>query len=217
MRNRISRFLVSSAALVTILCAAVFSFLAFFMNKRSLETIREIGNIYMSGMSEQISRHFGTTMILRLSQIEALLDSLPPERQGGEELRESLTYNAKARGFEYLAFYSEDGQFEMIYGAPVHVTDPKPFLDSLNRGEKKVAVGTDAQGNNIVLLGVSSTYEMSGGLKCTALVAGLPVEYISTTLSLDVNDSLVYSHIMRTRAVIRILSASWRQAIRMTE
>lgn len=207
MRNRISRFLVSSAALVTILCAAVFSFLAFFMNKRSLETIREIGNIYMSGMSEQISRHFGTTMILRLSQIEALLDSLPPERQGGEELRESLTYNAKARGFEYLAFYSEDGQFEMIYGAPVHVTDPKPFLDSLNRGEKKVAVGTDAQGNNIVLLGVSSTYEMSGGLKCTALVAGLPVEYISTTLSLDVNDSLVYSHIIRKDGSFVIRSA----------
>ena len=85
----------------------------------------------------------------------------------------------------------------MLYGEPLQVVDPPPFLQSLNNGEKKVAVGVDAQGNNVVLMGVSAAYSMEGGKECIAIVVGLPVEYISDMLSLDREDALVYSHIIR--------------------
>ena len=47
-----------------------------------------------------------------------------------------------------------------------------------------------------MLLGVSAEYFMEDG-ECTALVAGLPVDYIQEVLFLDEEESLVYSHIIR--------------------
>ena len=197
MRNRIVRFLVTSVIMISVVCAVIFSFMAVYMNKKSSETIEEVGNIYMSSMSEQISHHFGTTMSLRLSQVEALVETTPAGKSGDAALRQELVYNAKARGLEYLAFCSGDGQFEMLYGSHIKVTDPEPFLKSLNEGEMKIAVGSDVDGNVIVLMGVAARYPMQGGEESAALVAGLPVEYIQTTLGLDSEDSLVYSHIIR--------------------
>ena len=191
------RFLVVNLIAVSLLCVCIFSFLALYMNRRSGDTISSVGKIYMSGMSQQISRHFETTVVLRLSQVEALVKTNPPDVTDQDALMENLIYSARARGFEHLSLYSTDGTFETLYGSDLTVTDPEPFLASLNRDEKKVAVGTDSAGNKLVLMGVSSTYPMSGGKTCTALVAALPVEYISTTLSLNDEDGMTYSHIIR--------------------
>ena len=46
----------------------------------------------------------------------------------------------------------------MMYGAEVELTDPEPFMASVLAGEKKVAIGNDAQGNRVILLGVPSTH-----------------------------------------------------------
>ena len=193
---------------VSILCVCIFSFLAFFMNRRSADTISKVGKIYMSGMSEQISLHFETTIDLRLSQVEALVETTPPGSKTRAALVSDLIYSAKARGFEYLSFYSTDGSFETLYGRDLTVTDPEPFLTSLNNGEKKIAVGTDSAGNRLVLMGVSATYVMSGGKTCTALVAALPVDYISDTLSLNEEGALMYSHIIRRDGTFVIRSGA---------
>ncbi|MEY8260232.1 response regulator [Oscillospiraceae bacterium 50-60] len=191
------RFLMVSLIAVSILCVCIFSFLAFYMNQRSGETINSVGEIYMSGMSQQISKHFETTMDLRLSQLEALVETNLPGSVNRDALTENLVYSARARGFEHLALCSADGGFETLYGSDLTVTDPEPFLSSLNAGEKKIAVGTDPAGNRVVLMGVPCAYPMSGGGTCAALVAALPVDYISNTLSLDDEDGMMYSHIIR--------------------
>ncbi len=197
MRNKTIRFLTVSLISVSLLCAAIFSFLAVCMNRRNAEAIREVGGIYMSGMSEQISLHFGTTMNLRLSQLEALVETHPAGGVGGDSLREDLAYSAKARGFESLALCSADGEFEMIYGEAAEIVDPAPFLESLTEGEMKIAVALESDGDKMVLMGIPASYRMAGGGQCAALVAGLPVDYITTTLSLDEDSTLVYSHIIR--------------------
>lgn len=196
IRKKTMKFLRNSALFIPVLCVVVFGFMAVYMNGKSEETINGVGTIYMSGMSEQISIHFEKTIGLRLSQVEDIVNSVPPQNDM-EALSETLSYNARARGFSYLALYSVDGEFEMIYGEDIHVTDPPPFLQSLNNEEKKVAVGTDDDGNDIVLMGASASYPMKNGKTCTALVACLPVEYVKEALSLDENDSMVYSHIIR--------------------
>ncbi len=198
MNNKTSRFLRISLILILLLCLLMFSFLAFFMNTQSRKTINEVGNLYMSGMSEQISLHFQTTVGLRLSQLEALMGAVPTGSEANiEEIFSNLAHDAQARGFEYLAFYTNDGKFDMLLGEQVFVTDPQPFDGSMVDGEKKIAVGTDSSGSRIVLLGQPILDFSTGGKTYIALVAGLPVEYISTTLALDENDSLVYSHIIR--------------------
>ena len=40
------------------------------MDRRSVDTISEVGNIYMSGMNERIVLHFATTIEMRLSHVE---------------------------------------------------------------------------------------------------------------------------------------------------
>ena len=90
----------------------------------------------------------------------------------------------------------------MLYGDPVTILNEDTFLTSLNQAEKKVTLGVTESGERLLLLGVSvgypasQGYPMQDGSHCTALVAGIPIEYINETMSLDVDDSLIYFHII---------------------
>ena len=197
LKTRVPRFLTVSLILASILTVCIFTFLGVYMTRRSSVTIGEVGKFYMNGMSEQISLHFATTINLRLGQVEALVQTNEPGTASHAKLSSDLIFSAQARDFTCLGFYSDDGTFEMLYGSDIQITDPAPFLASLRGGEKKVAVGTDASGDKLVLMGVPAGYTMDDGEKSVALVAGLPVEYISETLALNTTDSVVYSYIIR--------------------
>ena len=195
--NSATRFLTVSLALVLALTVCIFSFLALFMSQKSAETINAVGTTYMTSMGEKVTQHFATTIELRLSQVESLVESIPPESASSSYLREELSRNAKARDFAALAFYSSTGEFDMIYGEKPVLADPEPFLASMNSGDKKVAVASISTGQKDVLLGVSAGYRMADGSTSAALVASLPADYIAETLSLYSENSMVYSHIIR--------------------
>ena len=195
--NSATRFLTVSLALVLLLTVCIFSFLAFFMSRKSSETISAVGTTYMTGMGEKVTQHFATTIELRLAQVDSLVGSIPPGSASPSSLRAELARNAKARDFVALAYYSPAGEFDMIYGDEPVLADPDSFLASMNNGDKKVAVASIATGQKDVLLGVSAEYLMADGTLSTALVASLPADYIADTLSLYSENSLVYSHIIR--------------------
>ena len=198
IKSKTTRFLTMSLVGVVLLCVCVFSFLAVHMNHESTRTINQVGTLYMSNMSQQVSMHFATTISLRLDQLETIVTTNPPDSgRDPDELYETLRYQAKGQNFSYLGLYSTDGTFQMLYGDQLKVINPEPFLASLNNNEKKVAIGTNSAGDKVILLGVSTTYPMADGQPCTALVAGLPTSYISETLSLEENDEQVYSFILR--------------------
>ncbi len=207
-KNKTTRFLTLSLVVIALLCVCVFSSLAIHISNLSSNTINQVGELYMSSMSQQISMHFETTIGLRLEQLEALVKTVVPDRIREDSfLQEQLILNAQAREFDYLAFYSSDGAFDMLYGSPLQVTDPEPFLTSLHNGEKKVAIGTDQEGNKVILLGIPISHSIIENHSSTALVAGLPTSYISETLSLDENNEHVYSFIIRKDGSFVIRSA----------
>ena len=197
LKSKTARFLTVSLSLVSILTIVIFTFLGVYMTRRSSDTIGAVGKFYMDGMSEQISLHFSTTVNLRLSQVEALVQTNDPDSADSGSLRGELSYSAQARDFTCLAFYRDDGTFDPLYGGQLHVTDPAPFLTSLRRGEKKIAVGAGEAGEKLVLMGIPAAYHTESGEDSIALVAALPVEYISDTLALNTTDSVVYSYIIR--------------------
>ncbi len=198
MKNKTTRFLISSLVAVALLCVFVFSFLAFHMRTQSTRTINEVGALYMSSMSQQISKHFETTIGLRLNQLDALVEMIEADRiHDDAAMQRELVANAQTMDFSHLAFFTKDGKFEVLYGSPLQITDPDPFMESIVEGDQKVAIGTDQAGNNVVLLGIPSKHRAADGKDCIALVAGLPVSYIDNTLSLDENDEHVYSFIIR--------------------
>ena len=197
MKNRTARFLIISVICISVLCILDFSFLVRRMNKRSAEAIGELGEIYMEGMSEQAAKHFGTTIELRLSQVGALVDSVPPGgNQNQDSVRVALSYNARARGFDHLALCAQDGTFEMLYGSQMQAEDVDSFMQSLRDGEEKMAVGKDELGNELVLMGIPAAYSMENGEESVALTAALPVTYISDTLSLDADNEMLYYFII---------------------
>lgn len=199
MKNKSSRVLIGSFVLMFIMCACIFFFLMNQMAQRSRDTSAEISDLYLERMSAQISSHFQTTIDIKLAQVESIIKTMPPEGElQGAELAESMRISAVAREFKFLALLAEDGSFEQILGAPVSIPDTEPFLDDLIRGDKKIAVAdVPGQELDLVLLGVPCQYDMKDGNKSVALVGGIDLEYIYTTLSLDNGDVDSYSHIIR--------------------
>ena len=198
MKNKTTRFLLASLAGVALLCVCVFSFLAIHMSTQSTRTINEVGTLYMSSMSQQTSVHFESIIGLQMQQLRTLTDTISSDRVHTDRaLQEELIDQARARDFSYLDFYSNDGSVEMLYGDQLAVTDPEPFLNSLRQGQQKVAIGTNAQGEKVVLLGMPSPHPATPEHDCAALLAGLPVTYISDNLSLEENSERAYSFIIR--------------------
>ncbi len=197
MKNRTFRFLIVSIICIAVICVLDFSYLTLRMNRRGAEAIEELGSIYMKGMSEQAAAHFGTTIELRLSQVGALVDSVPPGNSKNiDSARVALSYSARARGLDHLALCTGDGGFDMLYGSQMKAANAESFVQSLTDGEATMTVGSDEQGNDLVLMGIPADYPMDGGRESIALVAALPVSYISDTLSLDSDDNMIYYFII---------------------
>ena len=198
MKNRITRFLLTSLIGVALLCVCVFTFFAIHMGNQSAATINQVGTLYMSSMSQQTSVHFESIIGIQMNQLRALVGTIPSDIIHSDQgLQQQLMAQAKARDFAYLGFYGNDGSFEMLYGSQLTVTDPEPFLDSLRKDQQKVAIGTNARGGKVVLLGMPSPHPSTQEHDCAALVAGLPVSYISSNLSLEENNERAYSFIIR--------------------
>ena len=197
-KNRTTHFLLGSFVILLILGVSAFMYLSYYMSRVSEKSIDKVGDVYMSGIKEHIVAHFRTLIDLKFEQVEAVVQVVPVEMDDMDELYEELIYRTNIRNFNYLALCAEDGTIEMLDGEQFELTDPDPFFESLKKGEKKVAVGRDTNGNEIVIFGVDAHYPMKSGKTCTALAAAVPIEYISTMLGMDEEENaIIYSHIIR--------------------
>ena len=189
------RSLKISIAVVICLNIFIFSFLGVSINKKSEDTIENIGSTYMARMNDQVSLHFETIIALRLTMVESIARVAADEEGYGS--KEEIEYGARARKFLCAALYSADGEIEMIFGDSVKPNNPGPFLDSLKRGERKVASAVDSSGNEVILFGVPCEYPMSDGSGSLALVVGLSSKYMGEVLFLETENPLIYSFVIR--------------------
>ncbi len=199
IKRRTARFLLASLALMIAVSVGTLSFFVLTMGRESQNTINEIGTFYMRGMSEKIAMHFETTIDLRMNPLQVIVKSHPPEEETvyDEEFIDTLTYEGKIRSYNNLALFDDEGKFHMIYGDEVELEDIPSFLGSIKNGEKKVALGHSESENKIVMMGIPAAYPMEDGKRSIAIVAGIPAQYINEVLSLDVDDTMTYSHIIR--------------------
>ncbi len=208
MNNKTTRFLRGSLVGIVLLCVCVFSAFSLHMSGQSAQAINEVGTLYMSRMSQQTSSHFESIIILQMNQLRSLADTIPSAAVHEDpELQKDLIAGGKARDFSYLGFCGSDGTVEMLYGAPVTITDPEPFVRSLKDNQQKVAIGVNAMEEKVVLLGMPSPFPSAEDHDCVALVAGLPVSYISDNLSLEENSERAYSYIIRKDGTFVIRTA----------
>ena len=196
-KNPTTRFLIYSFIGLLIFSIVIFSLLGIYMGRKSKKTIYEVGEIYMSGMNQQMSRHFESVIQLRFAQANGIVSVVSSEGNTKENLYKELVYRAQIRDFDYLALCSAKGNFETLYGQPIQPLNPPPFVEALIKGERRIAVGVDAAGKEVVLFGVDADYPMSNGDKSTGLIAAVPLDYITNFLSLEDDGQLLYYHIIR--------------------
>ena len=197
-KNPTTRFLICSFIGLLIFSIIMFSLLGIYMSRKSKRAVYEIGEIYMSGMNEQMSRHFESVIKLRFNQASGIVSVVPTDTNDKDRLYEELTYRAQVREYDYLALCSADGEFQTLYGQPIQPLNPKPFVEALLQGEQRVAVGIDTAGNEVVLFGVDAAYPMHNGDRSTGLIAAVPLEYITDFLFLKEEGQLMYYHIIRS-------------------
>ena len=196
-KNSTTRFLLYSFIGLLLFSIIIFSLPGLYMNRKSKKTIYEIGTIYMSGMNEQMSRHFATVIKLRFDQVSGVISVVSTDNNDKADLYKELIYRAQVRGFDYLALCSAEGDFQTLYGQAIQPLNPKPFVEALMQGEQRVAVGIDSAGNEVVLFGIDADYPMHNGDRSTGLIAAVPLEYITDFLSLEDEGALMYYHIIR--------------------
>ncbi len=195
--NRTTRFLIGSFSLLLLVSAGGFLGLGYYMNRDSEKAIHQVGDLYMTGMNEQITAHFQTLINLKLEQADTVVKVVPPEGEDTDEIYEELIYRVSVRNFDYLALCASDGSLEMLLGQQIELADPEPFYESIRNHEQKVAVGKDELGNEVVIFGINAEYPLENGERSIAILAALPIEYISTMLGTEGKDSLMYSYIIR--------------------
>ncbi len=207
MEKKTIRFLRLSVIAIVVVCVCVFSFFVLFMNYESSKAMNDIGSVYMSQMSERISLHFDTSIESHIEGIKFLMDRA--ERFSDyESVADILRDGAEARGdLNGLAFCSNSGELEILYGDGITIEDPEPFFDSLKNGTQKVAFAKAPDGSGLVLVGVPAVYNMKSGEKSLALLGTFPVSLLREHLVLDDDYDTVYSHIIRRDGSFVISSA----------
>lgn len=206
--NKMSKtrlFLIISLVVMITFFVGVMSVFSVTVGEKNNDVISKMGNVYTSGMSEEIAMHFETIINLQIDKAATILSSIPDDSaRYGEEMIKALEKEGREHGYDYFSLMDSEGNFEVIYGEDLVIIDPEPFITSMNNGDKKVAIAkrTSDQGNinsgDIIALGISSSYPMKDGKRSTAMVIGIPVSDLSLPLSLSMDNSiLVYSHVIR--------------------
>ena len=78
-KNPATRFLMYSFIGLLIFSIIIFSLLGIYMSRKSKKAVYEVGQIYMSGMNEQMSRHFETVIKLRFDQVSGIVSVVPAD------------------------------------------------------------------------------------------------------------------------------------------
>ncbi len=197
-QRKITHFLRNSMILIGIVCIGVFAYIGVYINTQSEKTINEVGSVYMANMNARVSKHFSTMVDLRMTQLDTLVESIPNgSKKDSAQVREWLEYNAKLRGLDSLAYYFDDGSFEIIYGTEIASANPEKFLEIMRNGDRTVSVGYSNDGEQAAIIGTPFKAEMDDGRKSIAIIGKMPIEYIAETLTLNADDELFYSFVIR--------------------
>lgn len=198
MKNKIKHFLVSSLAGVCIVCIVAFTALAAYLNRQSEQAVTQLGNIYMSNINERISKHFDAISDQCLIPMTTFAENIPPMCESSkEEYFEWMTYYGHSRDYESISWCDDEGNIETIYGDSLQYSGPANYLDTLKKGEARVAVGRNGSGEQVVLMCAPVKLSIPGMEKCVAMIGEMPISYLSNILSLEDEESLVYSFVIR--------------------
>ncbi len=197
MNKKTMNFLKASFFGVIVICILVFVGLIGFMTSQTEDTITEVSNIYMSEINNQVQQKFSSIINLRFIQLKGVYDRTPPDTSiSRDDILKELQISAEVRGFSSLDLLDEDGELESVYGNMISVVVTDDILDELKQGGNFVTQGYNEARERMLLFGVPADYRLAKGGKSVALMAGIPMEELNTSLFLKTDDSGMYFHVI---------------------
>lgn len=203
--NKVQKIFSATIAGLLLLCVLVFYFITAYMTKQNTNTLNQVADTYMQGMSVQIQSHFDTLVEMRLIQVRNILLALPPEEVEvmDDTAKAEFAEMTSARGFTHTYLMDTDGNIEEVLGDPIEIDNYGNFLTAMNNGDTMVTIGTEADGTEVLIYGLSVGYPVNlgypleNGNQCTALLVGVPIQNLTNALSLGSDDSLIFTNIIR--------------------
>lgn len=197
LNRRIKRFFTFSIISVLIVCISVFSTVILFMQKQTETSVEDISEIYMEEVSCQIQQKFASITELRLNQINGIIQRSQPDRVAyGEEMIKELKVSTSVRAFTYMGIYSEKGEEERITGRYLNISGYDKMMQSLGANGSAIAIASDKNGQKYLMLAQAAAYPLKDGRVSTALIGGLPMDYLKEALFLEEENARVYYHVI---------------------
>lgn len=197
LTKKIKTFFAISIISVLIVCTSVFSTVILFMQKQTETSVEDISQIYMEEVGLQIQQKFTSITELRLKQISGIIQRSQPERMTyGDKMIEELKVSTRVRNFTYMGIYSENGEEERITGRYLDISGYDKMLQSLGENGSAIAMATDKNGQKYLMLAQAAEYPLKDGSVSTALIGGLPMDYLKEALFLDEKNARVYYHVI---------------------
>ena len=198
MKRNTKKFLVISFSLLAIACVVMITFTSSVIAEKSDFAINKIGSLYMSGMAKQMQEKFDTVIDMQISELKGIVERHPPESVVyDQDMFDQLALSAQVRDFVYLGLYTEEGESETIYGSDVEYDSEITFRSVLDDSSLRVFSGTSTDGEKVICMLVNACYPMRNGKTSSAIVAATPMDDLEKVLTLDENDALMYSFIIR--------------------
>ncbi len=192
------RIILMGFAILIAVSIIVFVLSSIIIARKSNDAISQVGKVYTHAMAGQVKQTFDAVISMQVFQLQGLVDRTPPDSVTyGQEMIDDLIESARVRNFTYLALYTEDGDSEIIYGEPIEYYDENTFYRVLKNSNQRVFSSYEADGDRIMCLLVDAQYPMQNGKTSSAIVAGLPMQYLEEVLSLNDSNTDMYSFIIR--------------------
>ncbi len=198
MKRNTKKFLAISFSLLAIACVVMITFTSSVIAEKSDFAINKIGSLYMSGMAKQMQEKFDTVIDMQISELKGIVERHPPESVVyDQDMFDQLALSAQVRDFVYLGLYTEEGESETIYGSDVEYDSEITFRSVLDDSSLRVFSGTSTDGEKVICMLVKACYPMRNGKTSSAIVAATPMDDLEKVLTLDEDDALMYSFIIR--------------------
>ncbi len=198
MKNKIKHFLIGSLIGMCVVLIVCFASLGYYLNRQNEQAVTQLGNIYMSNINDRISKHFDAISEQCLTPMTTFAEKIPPMcGSSKDEYYTWMTYYGHSRNYESVSWVDDEGNISTIYGKTLSYSGPAVFLDTLKNGESRVAVGVNGDGEQVVLMCAPVRLDIPGMEDCIAMIGELPISYLSEILSLEEDNALVYSLVIR--------------------
>ena len=198
MKRNTKKFLAISFSLLAIACVVMITFTSSVIAEKSDFAINKIGSLYVSGMAKQMQEKFDTVIDMQISELKGIVERHPPESVVyDQDMFDQLALSAQVRDFVYLGLYTEEGESESIYGSDVEYDSEITFRSVLDDSSLRVFSGTSTDGEKVICMLVNACYPMRNGKTSSAIVAATPMDDLEKVLTLDEDDALMYSFIIR--------------------